>query len=105
MSCAGQLSEHESRSPVAETYPSCGDRSLIRVESTRIGLVRTGPMSEVTRILAAVEQGDAQAANELLPLVYKELRRLAAQRLSNESPGQTLQATALVHELQRRPRL
>ena len=55
-------------------------------------------MSEVTRILAAVEQGDAKAADELLPLVYKELRRLAAQRLSNEAPGQTLQATALVHE-------
>ena len=55
-------------------------------------------MNDVTRILAAVEQGDAQAADELLPLVYKELRRLAGQRLSNEAPGQTLQATALVHE-------
>lgn len=55
-------------------------------------------MSEVTRILNAVEQGDAQAADELLPLVYEELRLLAAQRLSHEPPGQTLQATALVHE-------
>jgi RNA polymerase sigma factor (TIGR02999 family) len=55
-------------------------------------------MSNVTRILTAIEQGDARAADELLPLVYEELRRLAAQRLSQELPGQTLQATALVHE-------
>jgi RNA polymerase sigma factor (TIGR02999 family) len=55
-------------------------------------------MSEITRILTAIDQGDAQAANELLPLVYDELRRLAAQKLSHEKPGQTLQATALVHE-------
>jgi len=55
-------------------------------------------MSEVTRILAAIEQGDLHAVDGLLPLVYQELRRLAAQRLSKESPGQTLQATALVHE-------
>jgi RNA polymerase sigma factor (TIGR02999 family) len=55
-------------------------------------------MSEVTRILDAVAQGDPHAAAELLPLVYEELRRLAAQKLANEAPGQTLQATALVHE-------
>jgi len=55
-------------------------------------------MNDVTRILAAVDQGDSRAAEELLPLVYDELRRLAAQRLANEKPGQTLQATALVHE-------
>jgi RNA polymerase sigma factor (TIGR02999 family) len=55
-------------------------------------------MSDVTRILVAIEQGDARAADELLPLVYQELRRLAAQKLSQERPGQTLQATALVHE-------
>jgi RNA polymerase sigma factor (TIGR02999 family) len=55
-------------------------------------------MSEVTRILCAVEQGDPHAAEQLLPLVYDELRRLAAQRLTQEKPGQTLQATALVHE-------
>jgi RNA polymerase sigma factor (TIGR02999 family) len=55
-------------------------------------------MSEVTRILSAIEQGDRQAAAELLPLVYDELRKLAAQRLAQEKPGQTLQATALVHE-------
>jgi RNA polymerase sigma factor (TIGR02999 family) len=55
-------------------------------------------MSEVTRILAAVEQGDTHAAEQLLPLVYDELRKLAALKLAQESPGQTLQATALVHE-------
>jgi RNA polymerase sigma factor (TIGR02999 family) len=55
-------------------------------------------MTKVTRILAAIEQGDPQVAGQLLPLVYTELRRLAAQKLSRESPGQTLQPTALVHE-------
>jgi RNA polymerase sigma factor (TIGR02999 family) len=55
-------------------------------------------MSEVTRILSAIEQGDAHAAEELLPLLYDELRQLAAQKLAQEKPGQTLQATALVHE-------
>ncbi len=55
-------------------------------------------MSDVTRVLAAIENGDSSAAAQLLPLVYDELRRLAAQRLANEKPGQTLQATALVHE-------
>lgn len=55
-------------------------------------------MSEVTRILNAIEQGDAQAASQLLPLVYDELRHLASLKLSQEKPGQTLQATALVHE-------
>jgi RNA polymerase sigma factor (TIGR02999 family) len=55
-------------------------------------------MTDVTRILNAIEQGDAKAADELLPLVYEELRLLAAQKISHETPGQTLQATALVHE-------
>ena len=55
-------------------------------------------MNDVTRILSAIEQGDPQAAEQLLPLVYDELRRLAARRLAREAPGQTLQATALVHE-------
>jgi RNA polymerase sigma factor (TIGR02999 family) len=55
-------------------------------------------MSDVTQILSAVEQGDPQAAERLLPLVYDELRRLAAQKLAHEPPGQTLQPTALVHE-------
>ena len=55
-------------------------------------------MEEITRILDALEQGDGQAASQLLPLVYAELRRLAAQKLAHEKPGQTLDATALVHE-------
>jgi RNA polymerase sigma factor (TIGR02999 family) len=55
-------------------------------------------MSDVTQILSAIEQGDPQAPERLLPLVYDELRRLAAQKMARESPGQTLQATALVHE-------
>jgi len=55
-------------------------------------------MSEVTRILSSIEQGDPSAAEQLLPLVYDELRKLAARRLAQEKPGQTLQATALVHE-------
>ena len=55
-------------------------------------------MTDVTRILDAIEQGDEKAADRLLPLVYEELRRLAAHKMSHEPPGQTLQATALVHE-------
>ena len=56
------------------------------------------PMSDVTRILSQIDQGDPQAAEMLLPLVYDELRRLAAAKLARENPGQTLQATALVHD-------
>jgi RNA polymerase sigma factor (TIGR02999 family) len=60
---------------------------------------RTSPrMGEITHILSAIEAGDASAAEQLLPLVYGELRKLAAQKLAQEKPGQTLQATALVHE-------
>jgi RNA polymerase sigma factor (TIGR02999 family) len=55
-------------------------------------------MTDVTRILSAIEQGDPHAAEQLIPLVYDELRKLAAQRLAGEKPGQTLRATALVHE-------
>jgi RNA polymerase sigma factor (TIGR02999 family) len=55
-------------------------------------------MNDVTRILSAIEQGDPHAAEQLLPLVYDELRKLAAQKMGREAPGQTLQATALVHE-------
>ena len=55
-------------------------------------------MGDFTQILSAIERGDTQAADDLLPLVYDELRKLAAQRLTQEKPGQTLQATALVHE-------
>src|SRR4029079_6695927 len=56
------------------------------------------PMTDVTRILSAIEQGDPRAAEQLLPLVYDELRKVAAQKLAQATPGQTLQATALVHE-------
>src|ERR1700730_8732676 len=55
-------------------------------------------MTEVTRVLSSMREGDPKAAEQLLPLVYDELRRLAAQKMARESPGQTLQATALVHE-------
>src|SRR6187455_872604 len=55
-------------------------------------------MNDVTRILSQIEQGDGNAAEQLLPLVYEELRELAAARLTREKPGQTLQATALVHD-------
>ena len=60
--------------------------------------LQSAPMSDVTRILAQIESGDPSAAEQLLPLVYDELRKLAAVRLAQEKPGQTLQATALVHE-------
>ncbi len=56
------------------------------------------PMSEVTRVLSAIEQGELAVAEQLLPLVYDELRKLAAQKMAQEKPGQTLEATALVHE-------
>ena len=56
------------------------------------------PLGDVTRILADIERGDRHAAGQLLPLVYDELRKLAAARLAHEAPGQSLQATALVHE-------
>src|SRR5262249_29023198 len=64
----------------------------------RLFLPRARAMSEVTQILSAIEQGDSGASEKLLPLVYDELRKLAAQKLAHEKPGQTLQATALVHE-------
>ena len=60
--------------------------------------LKAEPMSEVTKILCAVEQGCPQSSEQLLPLIYDELRRLATQKLAQETPGQTLQATALVHE-------
>jgi len=73
--------------------PHCAPRIvLLGLETCGVG------MSDVTRILNAIERGDAKATDELLPLVYEELRLLAAQKLSQEKPGQTLQATALVHE-------
>src|SRR5262245_29354953 len=70
-------------------------------DGTRSGAACAGcpcPMNEVTRVLSAIDAGDPQAAEQLLPLVYDELRRLAARRLAGEGPGHTLQPTALVHE-------
>ena len=55
-------------------------------------------MSDVTRILSAIEQGDQKASEQILPLVYEELRKLASQKMAQENPGQTLQPTALVHD-------
>jgi RNA polymerase sigma factor (TIGR02999 family) len=60
--------------------------------------LKARPMSDVTRILSQIESGDPQAAEQLLPLVYSELRRLASEKMAQENPGQTLQATALVHD-------
>jgi len=72
---------------------------ILGFSSLREYLLRTRiSMSDVTQILQAIENGDAKAANELLPLVYQELRRLAANKMAGEAPGQTLQPTALVHE-------
>src|SRR6266496_4044403 len=77
-----------------------GTPSRFAVVACRPSLERvwSASMSDITRILSAIDQGDPHAAEQLLPLVYDELRRLAAQKLASERPGQTLQATALVHE-------
>jgi RNA polymerase sigma factor (TIGR02999 family) len=69
-----------------------------RAPPGRSTVLEIPPMNDVTRILSDIEQGDPQAAEHLLPLVYAELRKLAAAKLAQEQPGQTLQATALVHE-------
>src|SRR5262249_22147846 len=71
---------------------------LSRRMQNDVGRCSIASMSQVTRILEQIQQGDPHAAEQLLPLVYDELRKLAAQRLANEQPGRTLQATALVHE-------
>jgi RNA polymerase sigma factor (TIGR02999 family) len=75
-----------------------GSRSQAASLQAVCGVVILNPMTDVSRILSAIEQGDRHAADQLLPLVYDELRKLAAQKLAQEKPGQTLQATALVHE-------
>ena len=77
-------------------HPSDGAR--VHAVAAGASPQRPSAMNDVTRILSAIEHGDPQAAEQLLPLVYDELRKLAAQRLAQEKPGQTLQATALVHE-------
>src|SRR5260370_33020897 len=72
--------------------------AAVPVRERRPSSLPVTPMNEVTRILSALEQGHPTAAGRLLPLLYDELRRLAAEKLAQEKPGQTLQATALVHE-------
>jgi RNA polymerase sigma factor (TIGR02999 family) len=72
--------------------------ALINLVALQVRPVDLEFMTDVTQILNAMEQGDPQAADQLLPLVYDELRRLAAEKMAQEKPGQTLQATALVHE-------
>jgi RNA polymerase sigma factor (TIGR02999 family) len=82
-------------------YPVIGEVIELRaIRELRLALARgmLFIMSDVTHILSAIEQGDPHAAEELLPLVYDELRKLAAQKMAQEKPGQTLEATALVHE-------
>ena len=82
--------------------PTIGGYQLHRMAAIIAGIVvpclGAAPMSDVTRVLSAIEQGDPSAAEQLLPLVYDELRKLAASNMSREKPGQTLDATALVHE-------
>jgi RNA polymerase sigma factor (TIGR02999 family) len=73
-------------------------RKTFSTFSLRGGFDRNSSVSDVTRILEAAQQGDSKAAEELLPIVYDELRRLAAHKMAHEAPGQTLQPTALVHE-------
>jgi RNA polymerase sigma factor (TIGR02999 family) len=73
-------------------------RDLADAVFTWFPVLSVSPMSEVTQVLSAIEQGDPRAAEQLLPLVYAELRQLAARKIAQEKPGQTLQATALVHE-------
>ena len=87
------------RFAVQETRGRTWDGVETRAQRNRtIAQLQSSLMSEVTRILGRIESGDPQAAEQLLPLVYDELRKLAAQKLTHEAPGQTLQATALVHE-------
>jgi RNA polymerase sigma factor (TIGR02999 family) len=87
----------ENRQRVRRSAGLLPSRATPFLQDAAAGVILAG-MSEVTRILGAIDQGDPHAAAQLLPLVYDELRRLAASKLARETPGQTLQATALVHE-------
>lgn len=88
--------------PLSNSYPrqppgkGFGSKVRFKRADRPCGIMDT--MNQVTQVLAAIEEGDLRAAEELLPLVYEELRKLAAQKLAREEPGQTLNATALVHE-------
>src|SRR5262249_51237990 len=90
-----EVTPRECRSSHLAPCPSPGPVSCLPALSPAVILDR---MSEVTRILNAIEHGDPNAAGQLFPLVYNELRTLAAQKMAREAAGQTLQATALVHE-------
>jgi len=103
----GTRRNHQKPPSLSETNPTCGyclirhgfsETDLHCPEETIPVFSYNVPMSDVTRILTAIVDGDATAADELLPLVYQELRKLAAAKLSHEKPGQTIQATVLVHE-------
>jgi RNA polymerase sigma factor (TIGR02999 family) len=83
--------------PIVLWQAATGERCII-LSQWRFGPVIIFLMSEITRVLSAINQGDPRAAAQLMPLVYDELRKLAAQKLAQEKPGQTLEATALVHE-------
>src|SRR5262249_55510117 len=91
-------SQFRQSAPVPSTTPEHATLRAPPRETSRFQRGKLASMSDVTRILSAIENGDPSAAEQLLPLVYEELRKLAAQRLAQERPGQTLQATALVHE-------
>src|SRR4029453_18117441 len=93
---------HPERLMLLAWHPAPSRRHTPRCWPVPSAPVMLDLMSDVTRILSAIEQGDPRAAEQLLPLVYAELRQLAAQRLAQEKPGQTLEATALVHAASRR---
>src|SRR2546430_1584336 len=86
------------RSATPSPSPATAPAGALPVCMSPSRAVDSWSMADVTRILNAIEQGDPHAATQLLPLVYDELRKLAAQKLAGEAPGQTLDATALVHE-------
>src|SRR5689334_15652065 len=90
------------RSNTVTAPPHARRKSLAPAPTAAVGCLhpppRPAPMPDVTQLLHAAERGDPHAADQLLPLVYAELRRLAAQKLAGEAAGQTLQPTALVHE-------
>jgi RNA polymerase sigma factor (TIGR02999 family) len=87
-----------SRRKIERFHGACQPSDRLTIAHGHVNRYARPSMSEVTRILSAIEQGDPHAAEQLLPLVYDELRKLAAQKLAQEKPGQTLDATALVHE-------
>jgi RNA polymerase sigma factor (TIGR02999 family) len=102
--CAWGWAEEDMREPCgwirkqSKRWRWVSAAGILRQADARVCLLVVPPMTDVTRILSAMEHGDPHAAAQLLPLVYDELRELAAHRLAHEKPGQTLQATALVHE-------